>query len=148
MNKITSKHINTCSFDKWYPIFSKYTIKSKIIPLTQDFIDYLQQDSIILPSSIVTKIKTYDIYDKDELMEWEQCWSKDTNSKEEDQIKETEQKEFPEIQKAIKQTLDEYGSVFPKLNWSAPKVRNIDFVTYIDRIRVGFFLVINSSVQL
>jgi hypothetical protein len=29
---------------------------------------------------------------------------------------------FPDLDNKIRECLDEYGSVFPKLNWSSPKV--------------------------
>ena len=37
-----------CQFHQWYDIFKKKTIKSNIIPLTDDFINYLLEDGIKL----------------------------------------------------------------------------------------------------
>lgn len=38
----------TCSFASWYPFFQKITIKSKILALPQEFIDYLLADNLVL----------------------------------------------------------------------------------------------------
>ncbi len=43
------QHVLACSFPHWYPIFKAKTFKTVIIPLPQDFIDYLKADGIILP---------------------------------------------------------------------------------------------------
>ena len=46
--------LSLCEFGSWYPLLSKYSIKSKIIELSpsvsDQFINYLHQDGIVLPS--------------------------------------------------------------------------------------------------
>lgn len=42
--------IINCSFDKWYNLFENVTIKSEIIPLSDEVLSYLRSNStIILP---------------------------------------------------------------------------------------------------
>lgn len=45
----TCQDIDNCSFSHWYPRFKAHTFKSKIIPLTNEFVDYLNADGIYLP---------------------------------------------------------------------------------------------------
>jgi hypothetical protein len=108
---LTHKEINTCSFDQWFPLFDtkrpRVTIRSKIIPLSDDFISYLHEDGVVLPKSIVTRKYEANFSDDDE---------------EEDQEHEEFAHEFPEIQESIANAIEEYdGAVFPKLNWSSPR---------------------------
>lgn len=42
----SEKDIMTCRFQSWYPKFSKFTAKSKLIKVTEAFINYLNQDGI------------------------------------------------------------------------------------------------------
>lgn len=46
---ISCKDVDNCSFDSWYPKFKSHTFKSKILPLSQDFVDYLNAEGIYLP---------------------------------------------------------------------------------------------------
>lgn len=48
--EVTRQEITRCRFSAWYPQFRDVTFKSRIIPLPQEFIDYLNADSIFLPS--------------------------------------------------------------------------------------------------
>jgi hypothetical protein len=43
------------SFESWYEKFSKKTIHSEIIPLTHDFIKYLNEDGVNLPIFLTSK---------------------------------------------------------------------------------------------
>lgn len=45
----TCQDIDNCSFSHWYPRFKSHTFKSEIIPLTQEFVDYLNAEGIYLP---------------------------------------------------------------------------------------------------
>lgn len=46
---VTCKDIDNCSFSSWYPNFKSVTFKSKIIPLSSEFIEYLNAEGIYLP---------------------------------------------------------------------------------------------------
>jgi hypothetical protein len=39
-------------FPSWYPLFSRHSIKSVIIPLPARFVSYLEADGIVLPEAI------------------------------------------------------------------------------------------------
>ena len=42
--------VNACSFEQWYPLFSKVTIESEILPIPSEVLSYLRSDaSLILP---------------------------------------------------------------------------------------------------
>ena len=98
----TRQALLNCAFESWYPLFAKYSIKSHIIPLSQDFIDYLCSDSIILPSGPIRQRQV----DSD--------WS--------DEEEETDElPSFPELREKVEHSIQAFGAVFPKLNWSSPK---------------------------
>jgi D123 protein len=53
---------------------------------------------------------------------------RDCDGEDEDTASGTVQYSFPELDAQIRATIDKYGgSVFPKLNFSSPKVRHIHF---------------------
>jgi hypothetical protein len=105
----TEEDIDNCQFHVWYPLLQKNTIKSIIIPLNDDFIDYLKQDGIVVPKSVS------DVLDTNESDDDNDNKSLSTSS---DGLKVDS---FPEIEEAIKKAIDELdGDVFVKTNWSAP----------------------------
>ncbi|XP_060603753.1 cell division cycle protein 123 homolog [Ruditapes philippinarum] len=90
-----------CSFSSWYPRFKDYTIKSQILPLPQEFVDYLLADQVVLPEGTVAMSAS----------------DSDTEDN-----RNTEAPSFPEFEVLLKNTIKRLGGqVFPKLNWSAPK---------------------------
>ncbi|KAI8099474.1 D123-domain-containing protein [Halteromyces radiatus] len=87
------------------------TFKSKIIPLSTEFIDYLNADGIYLPTDgqpqAAATIEELDSSDEDDA----------TNDITQENIP-----HFPQVEQAIRQAIDEFGgAVFPKLNWSSPR---------------------------
>uniref|UniRef100_A0A8C6PHU9 Translation initiation factor eIF2 assembly protein n=1 Tax=Nothobranchius furzeri TaxID=105023 RepID=A0A8C6PHU9_NOTFU len=44
------EQVANCQFSVWYPIFKKHTIKSQILPLPQNVIDYLLDDGTLVVS--------------------------------------------------------------------------------------------------
>lgn len=51
--------ILNCSFDKWYKLFEKITIRSEIIPIPKNVLDYLRIGStIILPKRYLFNLVT------------------------------------------------------------------------------------------
>uniref|UniRef100_A0A3B5R3X3 Translation initiation factor eIF2 assembly protein n=1 Tax=Xiphophorus maculatus TaxID=8083 RepID=A0A3B5R3X3_XIPMA len=90
-----------CQFSVWYPIFKKHTIKSLILPLPQNVIDYLLDDGTLVISGSVPSAY-------DEII--------DSFSK---------APEFPEFASTVLEAINALGGcVFPKLNWSAPRDAN------------------------
>ena len=45
------KEIEQCRFSNWYPLFKRDTFKSVVIPLKEGFVEYLNSDGIVLPST-------------------------------------------------------------------------------------------------
>ncbi|KAK3739092.1 hypothetical protein QZH41_006316 [Actinostola sp. cb2023] len=133
------QHVLNCSFSSWYPRFKNVTIRSRIIPLPKDFIDYLNADSIVLPGKPYTQSRNSD--DESDSEEWQ--------SREEDPDQETAQApEFNEIETKIREEISDLGgSVFPKLNWSAPK--DASWITHDSTIKCknanDVYLVLKSS---
>ena len=106
-NYASESDILNCQFANWYASFEKDTIKSTMIKLTTDFIDYLKEDGVYIP------VKS--IYEKDELSDDEELREVSNGDK-------TSHYELPKyIEEQIASVLQssERG-VFIKTNWSAP----------------------------
>lgn len=50
MSEALARHVANCSFDKWYPLFRRQTIESRVVPLTHEFLQFLADDSVVLPA--------------------------------------------------------------------------------------------------
>lgn len=120
----TKDHIRNCSYDVWFPKYRSSCIKSRIIPLSASFVEYLQEDGIVLAD------------DESSLEHEEDDWHPATISNSRPQAPEPDSSDseddeperlppnqrFPEIHQLIKDKIVELGgSVAPKLNWSSPK---------------------------
>ncbi|KAI0180849.1 D123-domain-containing protein [Hypoxylon sp. FL1284] len=123
---ITRDHILNCSYDSWFPKYRTSCIKSRIIPLSPEFVEYIREDGIILadddgaepeddgwesaPSTFRPPVEEVD----SEL---------DSDSDEEDEAPRLPpDQRFPELHQTIKDKIEELGgAVAPKLNWTAPK---------------------------
>ncbi|KAI8825739.1 D123-domain-containing protein [Fimicolochytrium jonesii] len=46
---VTVQHVQNCSFSAWHPTFRSCTLKSVVIPLSEDFVTYLNADGVFLP---------------------------------------------------------------------------------------------------
>ena len=103
----TEHEILACQFCEWFPTFEKLTMKSKVIDLPEDFVRYLLQDGVVLPSSIAQAFGTDELSDDDELTDVsENCHNSP---------------HFPQLTERIRNNIRELGGeVFVKLNWSAP----------------------------
>ena len=113
-NNITNNYnankyeIISCSFHNWYDKFTKITMKSIIIQLPSSFIQYLNEDGIILPKSADNDIVDH-LSDDDDIKEI------DDNNNDKNII------DFPELISNINKSIEALGGeVFIKLNWSAP----------------------------
>jgi len=108
---VTKAHILHCSYENWYPKYRSLALKSRLIPLTTAFLDYLREDGLWVPD--------------DE--PWQETpWSSEHADKIEDPAflspeKPNDVSLFQDIHEKIKNTISEVGNVIPKLNWSAPK---------------------------
>ncbi|BFG26337.1 hypothetical protein CerSpe_126110 [Prunus speciosa] len=119
-NKMKEDEVNRCQIQEWYPKFKSASIKTRIHELPEPFVQYLLDDSgpFLLPVSISNE----DAFP-----------NRIHNPEEEDdyQISEGSDDEaeqpplppsFPELELQVKESIESLGgSVFPKLNWSAPK---------------------------
>ncbi|KAJ3082408.1 hypothetical protein HK100_009681 [Physocladia obscura] len=116
---LTKQHVLNCAFAIWYPIFRRVTIKSEIIPIPADFLDYLHQDGVFLPlDSNGMPQPSYET-PKDEYDTESESESENENNNDNEWGKIPD---FPEFQETIAAKIDSLGgSVFPKLNWSSPK---------------------------
>ncbi|CAF3839508.1 unnamed protein product [Rotaria magnacalcarata] len=113
--RVSVQDVLNCSFSVWYPIFEKYSIKSVILNLTDDVLEYLRSDEFYLPISAneaMDNMRQINAESSDEDDSWP----------DEDTCDDTKKKiSFPELEQNIKDVLDEYNAVFPKLNWSSAK---------------------------
>lgn len=112
------EEIEACSFDKWYPEFSKVTFKSQIVPLPQTVLDYLRSDvGIVLPIEC----------DDDKLHHSNsEDWSEEAAENIENGNRESDEHiirpSFPDFACNVRLALANLGgAVIPKLNWSSPR---------------------------
>ncbi|XP_065807567.1 translation initiation factor eIF2 assembly protein isoform X2 [Labrus bergylta] len=102
------EQVVNCQFSVWYPIFKKHSIKSVILPLPQNVIDYLLDDGTLVVSGSDHNTQQTDINNTD------------LNAEEDIQAP-----EFPEFTSKVLEAINALGGrVFPKLNWSAPRDAN------------------------
>ncbi|KAI1082202.1 D123-domain-containing protein [Whalleya microplaca] len=122
---ITRDHILNCSYDSWFPKYRASCIKSRIIPLSPEFIEYIREDGIVLGDDDGTE---------SEDDEWEPVTTSmrppveeaatdsGSDSDEDEPPRLPPNQRFPELHQSIKNKIAELGgAVAPKLNWTAPK---------------------------
>lgn len=122
---VTKDHVQNCSYDSWFPQYRSSCVKSRIIPLSQSVVSYLQEDGILLADDDQTAGAADD--------EWHSSGAAPNNrplqgdsSEDDDEDDEPPllppNKRFPETHNKIKEVIAELGgAVAPKLNWSTPK---------------------------
>lgn len=121
---ITKDHIQNCSYDAWFPKYKSFCIKSRIIPLPQVVVSYLQEDGIVLADED-------DAVGNAQEDEWHSAGASNPQPRDDDSSDDEEDsaqpplppnQRFPELHQTIKDKIQELGgSVAPKLNWSSPK---------------------------
>lgn len=130
----TKTVLEACSFANWYPNFTFHTFQSTIIPISSDLFAYLTDDAdgLFLPTDEGDRYQSQlsDSDDDDassikEDMEASIELTKypsrgDTNG---NTFRYQQTYDFPQLNQQIRDIISIYGSVFPKLNWSAPQVR-------------------------
>uniref|UniRef100_A0A669BE06 Translation initiation factor eIF2 assembly protein n=1 Tax=Oreochromis niloticus TaxID=8128 RepID=A0A669BE06_ORENI len=113
------EQVVNCQFSVWYPIFKKHTIKSLILPLPQNVIDYLLDDGTLVVSGRYQNTNTHERTHRFALLPCicfficpeMSCFC--------------QAPEFPEFTSKVLEAINNLGGrVFPKLNWSAPRDAN------------------------
>ncbi|CAL8385644.1 unnamed protein product [Boreogadus saida] len=113
------EQVVNCQFSVWYPIFKKHTIKSLILPLPQNVIDYLLDDGTLVVSGSDHNTEQRHTYNSDSDEEEDIQWSDDETTAT------VTAPEFPEFTSKVLEAINALGGrVFPKLNWSAPRDAN------------------------
>ncbi|KAF8927644.1 D123-domain-containing protein [Dissophora ornata] len=164
---LTHQRLENCALSAWYPRFRSISIKSKIIPLPEDFIEYLNSDGVFIPGQSGVTMALSDSEDEDEDEEnqltdmerlkklqeetYRQAQENDNDSSDdeaEDNDEETPLPYFPELEHQIAETIDELGGeVFPKLNWSSP--RDASWIATTNTLKchnaADIFLLLKSS---
>ncbi|XP_075782130.1 translation initiation factor eIF2 assembly protein isoform X2 [Pelodiscus sinensis] len=104
-----------CQFSAWYPRFRALTIRSAILPLPQNVKDYLLDDgTLVVSGRDDPPTRSHEESDDDQAEEIQ--WSDDENTTT------LTAPEFPEFALKVQETITSLGgSIFPKLNWSAPR---------------------------
>lgn len=150
---VTRDHILHCSYDYWFPKYvrslylepslithnSRYRtscIRSRIIPLTPEFISYIREDGIILAPE-GGKDEDTETAASDDDDDWEPSFTSSTHpppprdpeseSESDDDepprpAREPPNRRFPSLHAEINSAIAALGgSAAPKLNWSSPK---------------------------
>ncbi|KAH7285767.1 hypothetical protein KP509_33G045000 [Ceratopteris richardii] len=109
-----SHELDSCEIQRWYPRFKSVSLRTIIHPLPESFIAYLQEDGVFLPkNSEAIPSRPKGECEDDDYQRWEE---------EDDEADEPNIPSFPDLEAAVTVSIDSLdGSVFPKLNWSAPK---------------------------
>ena len=138
---MTEQHVLGCALPSWYPHLRSSTIRSIVIPLPHSFIQYLQQDGILLPTPPTTlTLNPNDPRQESLNNEWSsseeeadeddlkappftrRAVSSDDDEGDEDSTATPTLPCFPELEKNIQAAIDKLGGhVFPKLDWSSPR---------------------------
>ncbi|XP_055543995.1 cell division cycle protein 123 homolog [Wyeomyia smithii] len=108
-----------CMLSSWYEQFEKNTIKSYIIPIPDDVLEYLRQDMVILPKECANLNSTSDA---SETMHFNSYNDQFNENDDEDEEEEDCQPEFPEFSEKLTAAIRKLGgSAFLKSDWHCPK---------------------------
>uniref|UniRef100_A0A672SD35 Translation initiation factor eIF2 assembly protein n=1 Tax=Sinocyclocheilus grahami TaxID=75366 RepID=A0A672SD35_SINGR len=108
LGSMKKEQVVNCQFSVWYPLFKKHTIKSLILPIPQNVIDYLLDDGTLVVSGSQSKHSCCHT-----LVQVLNC------------VNLLQAPEFPEFNIKVQEAINVLGGcVFPKLNWSAPRDAN------------------------
>ncbi|TFK40581.1 D123-domain-containing protein, partial [Crucibulum laeve] len=104
----TPSYILSFQFSSWYATFANATIKSTIIrPLSKEFHEYLDTDGVFVPEG------SEDVPAESTIS--------DDEAESDDDEEEGKHYAFPVLDQKIRECIQEYGAVFPKLNFSSPR---------------------------
>jgi len=147
----TKYYVLAFQFSSWYPLFTKHTIKSTIIrPLSSDFWEYLDADGVFVPvgsentfvfyiKSLIGRSYTEVAFRPSGSTLSDDDDEKSDVSEDDDADLRMKQYAFPELDRRIRECIVEYDAVFPKLNFSSPKVRKFipDSLAFIEDVYPG-----------
>jgi len=106
----TPDYLLSFQFSSWYPTFSSISIKSTVIrPLDEAFKEYLDSDGVFVPEGSDNAPVESSLSDEED------------GDEHTDDAAVGRSFSFPDLDERIRQTIGEYGAVFPKLNFSSPK---------------------------
>ena len=120
--RVSRAAVLRCQLHEWYPILRAVTLKTKMIHLDGDFVDYLLADGLVLPEGCEPpKVKVapgqYE-YSSDD-------WSDEEDGEDDEEGGEgakSAKPRFDQLVGEMRKAIEELGgSVFPKLNWSSPR---------------------------
>lgn len=105
-----------CAISSWYPSLRHVSIKTTLLPLNDEVVRYLLADGCFVPADADCDADTPSGSEAAD-GEWSDGgWSDDGEDCD------AAASRFPELEAAIAAAIRKHGgSVFPKLNWSAPK---------------------------
>ena len=128
----TVADVNMCMFPNWYPNFKDCTMRSRIIPLPDEFVAYMQEDGCILPTCPVGM--TLSPKDPRWVPEGgdDDSWADDSDdgggggggdgSDSDSDSAPAPPPEFAELETSITEAIAKLGgNAMPKLNWSSPR---------------------------
>ncbi|KAI0901969.1 D123-domain-containing protein [Annulohypoxylon nitens] len=121
---ITRDHIINCSYDSWFPKYRTSCIKSRIIPLSPEFVDYIREDGIVLADDDGVEPEDDECESAPSTFRppVEEVDSDSDSDEEEEAPRLPPNQRFPELHQTIIDKIAELGGeVAPKLNWTAPK---------------------------
>ena len=122
----TLGEILACQFHSWYaiPDLQRQSIKSIIIDLPQDFVDYLASDGVILPPCAqddVPKTVFSTLGGNDEVSDFDYTVSGDPEVVDVTPEPNENRPDFPALDQQLRAAVTELGGeIFCKTNWSAP----------------------------
>lgn len=121
-----------CSIAHWYSRFERHTIPTKLVKVPPDFVQYLLQDGVVLPRAPEGLLRPDDPRfhykppaddcdsnsDDSGGIDWD-----DVGAQGVDGGPEEAEPYFPELERELVGAIEALGGqVFPKMNWSAPRV--------------------------
>ena len=104
--------LKACSIDVWYPKFEGKTFKTKLLQVPTDFHDYLHEDGVVLPQHYDWLKSEFPGDPRLSTSDWSDDEDEDTTQL---------PGPFKEVEDFVKEALNDFGAVVPKLNWSAPR---------------------------
>lgn len=102
-----------CDINKWYPRYKSATFPTEFIPVPQGFVEYITSDQVYAGDQTTC----FDDWEDSD----DENWRGHVDDEETLDVPITS-KQFPDIEATLQQCVVKWGNIFPKLNWSSPKV--------------------------
>lgn len=103
-----------CDISKWYNRYRRITFPTEFISLPQEFVEFISSDNLYTGE----QTKCFDDWDDSDESE-----GSDGNDEEFQNTHQTvSTKAFPTIEQKLQECVVKWGNIYPKLNWSSPKV--------------------------